>query len=53
MIIPMINTRAEAEEQVRLQKFPPLGQRSYGINRAHGYGFDFNLISTPGTIVEF
>ena len=42
MIIPMINTRAEAEEQVRLQKFPPLGQRSYGINRAHGYGFDFN-----------
>lgn len=41
MIIPMVNTCAEAEEQVRLQKFPPLGQRSYGINRAHGYGFDF------------
>ncbi len=41
MIIPMINTKAEAAEQVRLQKFPPLGQRSYGINRAHGYGFDF------------
>ncbi len=41
MIIPMVNTCAEAKEQVRLQKFPPLGQRSYGINRAHGYGFDF------------
>lgn len=41
MIIPMVNTRAEVEEQVRLQKFPPLGQRSYGVNRAHGYGFDF------------
>ncbi len=41
MIIPMINTQAEVEEQIRLQKFPPLGQRSYGLNRAHGYGFDF------------
>jgi 2-dehydro-3-deoxyglucarate aldolase len=41
MIIPMVNTRAEAEEQVRLQKFPPLGQRSFGVNRAHGYGFEF------------
>ena len=41
LIIPIVNTRAEAEEQVRLQKFPPLGQRSYGVNRAHGYGYDF------------
>ena len=41
MIIPVVNTRAEVEEQVRLQKFPPLGQRNYGVNRAHGYGFDF------------
>lgn len=41
LIIPMVNTKGEAAEQVRLQKFPPLGQRSYGVNRAHGYGFDF------------
>lgn len=41
LIIPIVNTRAEAEEQIRLQKFPPLGQRSYGVNRAHGYGYDF------------
>lgn len=41
MIIPMLNTKDEAQEQIRLQKFPPLGQRSYGVNRAHGYGFDF------------
>ena len=41
MIIPVVNTRAEVEEQVRLQKFPPLGQRNYGVNPAHGYGFDF------------
>jgi 2-keto-3-deoxy-L-rhamnonate aldolase RhmA len=41
LIIPVVNTRTEAEEQVRLQKFPPIGQRSYGVNRAHGYGFDF------------
>ena len=27
---------------MQLQKFPPVGQRSYGVNRAHGYGFDFD-----------
>ena len=41
LIIPEVNTASEIEELVRLQKFPPLGQRSYGVNRAHGYGFDF------------
>ena len=25
-----------------IAKIPPVGQRSYGVNRAHGYGFDFD-----------
>lgn len=42
MIIQMVNTPAEVEALIQLQKFPPLGNRSFGVNRAHGYGFDFD-----------
>ena len=41
-IIQMVNTKSEAEELLNLQKFPPIGKRSFGVNRAHGYGFDFD-----------
>ena len=27
---------------INLVKFPPEGNRSFGVNRAHGYGSDFN-----------
>jgi 2-dehydro-3-deoxyglucarate aldolase len=30
------------EAQIRLEKYPPVGNRSYGVNRAHGYGWDFD-----------
>lgn len=40
----------ETPEQVRMlidnTKFPPTGRRSYGVNRAHGYGFDFDRYIT-------
>ena len=42
LIIPIIENGDDAANQVHLQKFPPTGRRSYGVNRAHGYGFDFN-----------
>lgn len=42
LIIPVVNNRDQALSQVQLQKYPPLGNRSYGVNRAHGYGFDFD-----------
>ena len=42
LIIPIINSGDDAAHQVQLQKFPPVGRRSYGVNRAHGYGFDFD-----------
>lgn len=40
-IIQMVNTVDEVKKLIEFQKFPPLGNRSYGVNRAHGYGFDF------------
>lgn len=42
MVIQMVNTKEEVYALCDLIKFPPLGKRSYGVNRAHGYGFDFD-----------
>src|SRR5262245_25507185 len=38
IICPMINTRAEAEALVRVGRYPPLGERSFGPFRASQYG---------------
>ncbi|GHB57589.1 HpcH/HpaI aldolase family protein [Persicitalea jodogahamensis] len=40
VIIPSINSRAEAEEAVKFSKYPPLGERGIGLARAQGYGLD-------------
>jgi 2-keto-3-deoxy-L-rhamnonate aldolase RhmA len=42
MIIQMVNTPDEVRSLIEIQKFPPLGNRSYGVNRAHGYGLNFD-----------
>lgn len=42
MIIQMVETTAEVRRLIDITKFPPVGRRSYGVNRAHGYGFDFD-----------
>ena len=36
-----------------IAKIPPVGQRSYGVNRAHGYGFDLMIIPRAGMTVEY
>ena len=41
LIIPQVNSADEAARAVRASKFPPLGARSVGIARAHGYGMHF------------
>ena len=41
IIVPMVSTASEVEEIVNWCKYPPAGQRSFGIARAQGYGFDF------------
>ncbi|MCX7141552.1 MAG: aldolase/citrate lyase family protein [Proteobacteria bacterium] len=41
VIVPQVNTAADAERIVAYCKYPPLGSRGVGIVRAHGYGLDF------------
>ena len=41
VIVPMVNTRADAELAVQGAKYPPLGRRGVGLARAQGYGTTF------------
>lgn len=41
ILIPLVNTPDDANQMVKLCKYPPDGQRSIGIARAHGYGMRF------------
>jgi 2-keto-3-deoxy-L-rhamnonate aldolase RhmA len=41
IIVPMVNTRQEAEEAVKSVKYPPFGNRGVGISRAQNYGRKF------------
>lgn len=47
VIVPLVNTKAEAEKAVLSAKFPPMGTRSVGIGRAQKYGLDL-----PGYIAR-
>jgi len=42
MIVQMVETADQVRALIDAMKFPPIGRRSYGVNRAHGYGFDFD-----------
>ena len=42
LIVQMVNTPAELEGLLSNVKYPPKGRRSFGVNRAQGYGFDFD-----------
>lgn len=42
ILIPMVNSRSEAERAVQSSKYPPRGRRSTGLSRAHGYGRTFD-----------
>jgi 2-dehydro-3-deoxyglucarate aldolase len=42
MILPMIESPESAKLANSYIKFPPSGNRSYGVNRAHGFGFNFD-----------
>jgi 2-dehydro-3-deoxyglucarate aldolase len=41
LIIPMVNSRGDAQSAVREAKYPPLGRRGYGYSRANLHGIDF------------
>jgi 2-dehydro-3-deoxyglucarate aldolase len=42
VIVPMVNTKADAELAVSMVKFPPMGKRGVGLARAQGYGMNFD-----------
>ncbi len=41
LIVPMVNTAAEAEKAVHEAKYPPRGGRGFGYSRANQYGGGF------------
>jgi 2-keto-3-deoxy-L-rhamnonate aldolase RhmA len=41
VIVPMVNSRGDAELAVKAAKYPPLGLRGVGLARAQGYGERF------------
>lgn len=42
IIAPLIHDATLSHGIIDLVKFPPLGMRSFGVNRAHGYGSRFD-----------
>jgi 2-keto-3-deoxy-L-rhamnonate aldolase RhmA len=42
LIVQMVNTPEEVQAIIDLLKYPPIGRRTYGVNRAQAYGFDFD-----------
>jgi 2-keto-3-deoxy-L-rhamnonate aldolase RhmA len=42
MLIQMVETSDQVEELIGFIKYPPVGRRTYGVNRAHAYGLDFD-----------
>lgn len=46
VIVPMVNTKAEAQLAVAMCKYPPMGTRGVGLARAQGYGVDFDAYVT-------
>lgn len=41
VIIPMVNSKEDAESAVKSVRYPPKGFRGVGLARAQNYGFDF------------
>jgi 2-dehydro-3-deoxyglucarate aldolase len=42
IIVPMVNTKADAQKAVAAANYPPVGKRGVGLARAQGYGFGFD-----------
>lgn len=42
MLIQMVNRPDQVQPLIDDIKYPPVGKRSYGVNRAQAYGFDFD-----------
>ncbi len=42
VIVPMVETCEQVENLIQWLKYPPVGNRSFGINRAQSYGLGFD-----------
>jgi len=42
VLIQMVETAEQVKALIRDVKYPPIGRRTYGVNRAQAYGFDFD-----------
>jgi 2-keto-3-deoxy-L-rhamnonate aldolase RhmA len=42
LLIQMVETTEQVASLIKDTKYPPLGKRTYGVNRAQAYGFDFD-----------
>ncbi len=42
VIVPMVENAQQVKNIIDWVKYPPLGKRSFGINRGQNYGFDFD-----------
>lgn len=42
LMVQMVNKPEEVEEIIRHLKYPPIGNRSFGVSRAQAYGFYFD-----------
>lgn len=42
LLVQMVNTPEEVERIIGYLKYPPVGNRSFGVNRAQSYGFNFD-----------
>lgn len=55
VIVPMVNSKEEAQRAVDAVKYPPLGNRPVGLSRAQGYGVDFDRykewVSTDSIVI--
>ena len=41
ILYPLVENSDQVEQLINNFKFPLIGKRSFGVNRAHNYGFDF------------
>ena len=42
ILIQMVEDSEQVKNLIDLIKYPPIGKRSFGVNRAQGYGMDFD-----------
>lgn len=42
MLVQMVETPEQVQALIWDVKYPPVGRRTYGVNRAQAYGFDFD-----------